>query len=153
MVRGVMEDMSQSMTASFEKEFAKAASRQNMWTALRSWGPLMGGLSVFFAIVFNAGYTMGAGQLPFWFRPANRLEWICSLFFLVPSGWVFFLGCLPWSLCTLKDSCSSIPKELARVAENGILSLTALGALLTSIFKIVLSVFIVAFSCLFFLIF
>jgi hypothetical protein len=149
MVRKTMEEMGNS----FERELAESAERQNKWTNIRSWGLFVGALSAFFAVVFNAGYVMGAGQTPFWFHPRNRLEWFCSLFFLVPSGWVIFVGSLPYALHLLKDSCSNIFGQLSRIFENGSISLPALRDLFILVFKMSVSLFVIAFSCLFFLVF
>jgi hypothetical protein len=149
MVRKTMEEMA----GSFERELAKSAERQNRWSNIRSWGLLVGALAAFFAVVFNAGYVMGAGQTPFWFHPRNRLEWFCSLFFLVPSGWIIFVGSLPYAFNLLKDSCSNFSGRFLRIFENGSISLPALRDLFFLVFKMGVALFVIVFSCLFFLVF
>jgi hypothetical protein len=150
MVRRIMEEMSDSL----EKQLTEITARRDRWANIRSWGLFVGALSIFFAVVFNTGHVMGAGQPPFWFHPRNRLEWFASLFFLVPSGWVVFLGSLPYALYTLKDSFLGFPKKVSKIfsSEGSAVSLPALGDLVITVLKAMFSLFIIAFSCLFFLI-
>jgi hypothetical protein len=130
----------------FEKKLTSTAARQNQWTYLRSWGLVIGLLAAFSAVVFNAGYTMGSGSLPFWFQPRTQFEWFCSLLLLVPSGWILFFGSLPFALYILKDAFSVFPEKISAVFKNRAINISALGDLSIFILKILLSCFVVAFS-------
>jgi hypothetical protein len=151
-VRRVMEDMSADMVDTFREKLAVSVKRQTKWEELRSWGMIVGSMAAFFAVIFNAGYVMGAGHLPFWFHPKTSFEWFCSLFFLVPSGWVIFLGSLPYALYILRDSFSSFSHNLSMLFGNGFrnFSLKTFGSFLACILKICFSIFVIVFSCLFF---
>jgi hypothetical protein len=151
-IRRLMEDMSETTVRTFKEKLADTARKQTMWESLSSWGGVIGGLTAFFAVAFNAGYVMGSGQTPPWFHFQNRLEWIYSLFFWVPSGWIIFAGILPYALYTLQKTWSEVPKNFSKIFENDVtsISLPALGNFSISILKVLTSILVIIFSCFFF---
>jgi hypothetical protein len=149
-VRKIMQNMSDEMVMSFKKNLENVDAHRAQGEVLRSWGILTASLAAFFAVVFNAGYVMGAGQSPFWFHPDGNLQWFFSLFFLVPSGWVIFLGSLPYAFYTLKKSSLGFLETSSKIFKDKTLDMSALGNLIIIVFKMLVSVFIITVSCLFF---
>jgi hypothetical protein len=149
-VRKILENMSEETIASFKQNLENIAAHRSQWEALRSWGILIASLAAFFAVAFNAGYVMGAGNSPFWFHPKGNIQWFFSLFFLVPSGWVIFLGGLPYAFYTLKSSLLGLSDKSSKIFKDKTLDISVLYDFTALVFKMLASVLIIGFSCLFF---
>jgi hypothetical protein len=131
-VQKALEDMSDVMS----KRLEGISARRDKWTLWRSWGLFMGLTAALCAVVLNAGYVMGSGKYPFWFNPSNSFELFCSWFFSVPSGWILFVGSLPYLAFSFRSSLPEFAQEVSRLANPENRTIESIGKLCFSGAKI-----------------
>jgi hypothetical protein len=127
-----------ALTKISEAVYVKAdelAARKSRGFTWRAQGFAMSMVLLLCAVTLNAGYMMGNGKDPFWFRPGNAGERILSRFFNVPSGWIVVVGVGPILGEVLWESIEKLRLGSDRVTLLPLL--TAFGAGVALIFLLI----------------
>jgi hypothetical protein len=127
-----------ALTKISEAVYVKAdelAARKSRGFTWRAQGFAMSMVLLLCAVTLNAGYMMGSGKDPFWFRPGNAGERILSWFFNVPSGWIVAVGTGPFFGEVLWESIEKLRLGSDRVTLLPLL--TAFGAGVALIFLLI----------------